>query len=167
MISKVTLPVIFCKDTTFYLSSLDLDMRMKCLVCTIIFFSSSAGSQASLFDSRGGSGDPQNNLFSLHTFDALPSKVLPPAPSRLLHHRSNCLIKECWIICISTELAHPCLTPHPPSDIRKKTVITYAASALLTGHKPCWANTQETSLCVLTATLGAEVLDLSTFVNVC
>lgn len=54
-----------------------------------------------------------------------------------------------------------------PTHIEPQTFIhIYAASALLTGHKPCWANTQETSLCVLTATLGAEVWGLSTFVNV-
>lgn len=54
--------------------------------------------------------------FSLHTFDTLPSKVLPPAPSRLLCRHSNRLIKECWIICISTTWSTLLLTPtHPTS----------------------------------------------------
>lgn len=63
MISKVTIPVIFYKDTTSYLSSLDLNVRMKCLVCPIISFLSSARSQVALFDSHGGSGEAQNNPF--------------------------------------------------------------------------------------------------------
>lgn len=63
---------------------------------------------------------------------------------------------------MSAELAHP-----PRVNTKKNVIITYTVRTLLTGHKPCWANTQETSLCVLTATLGAEVLDLSTFINVC
>lgn len=54
-----------------------------------------------------------------------------------------------------------------PTHVRPQTFIhIYTVSTLLIGHKPCWANTQETSLCVLTTALGAEVLDLSTFINV-
>ena len=50
---------------------------------------------------------------------------------------------------------------------RKNMAITYAVSTLLAGHKSGWANTQETALCVFTAPLGAEVLDLRAFVNIC
>lgn len=54
-----------------------------------------------------------------------------------------------------------------PTHVGPQTFIhVYAVGTLLTGHKPCWANTQETSLRVLTATLGAEVLDLSTLIDV-
>lgn len=54
-----------------------------------------------------------------------------------------------------------------PAHVRPQALINiYAASPLLTGHKSCWANTQETSLRVLTASLGAEVLGLAAFVNI-
>lgn len=42
----------------------------------------------------------------------------------------------------------------------------YAVSTLLAGHESSWANTQETSLCVFTTPLGAEVLGLRAFVNI-
>lgn len=54
-----------------------------------------------------------------------------------------------------------------PTHVRPQALINiYAVGTLLAGHKSGWANTQETSLCVFTAPLGAEVLGLRAFVNV-
>lgn len=62
---------------------------------------------------------------------------------------------------------HSVDTASLPTYIGPQTFIhIYAASALFTGHESCWADTQETSLSVLTAPLGAQVLGLSTFVNI-
>lgn len=54
-----------------------------------------------------------------------------------------------------------------PTDVRPQALVhVYAVSTLLTGHKSRRANTQETSLGVFTASLGAEVLGLSAFINI-
>lgn len=54
-----------------------------------------------------------------------------------------------------------------PTHVRPQALINiYAVSTLLAGHKSGWANTQETSLCVFTAPLGAEMLGLRAFINV-
>lgn len=54
-----------------------------------------------------------------------------------------------------------------PADIRPQAFIhIYAVSTLPVGHISCRADTQETPFSVFTASLGAEVLVLSTFIDI-